>query len=112
MVIYSDRAIQDLEDILYGLVTWEKHPLSFEHAKRYVDEIEAEADTICKKTFHTDTYYPSHKLYGDKVHLYRKRKQTVWYIIYNWEEPIRMAFVTKIINNYLTTDTIENNEQL
>ena len=37
MVIYSETAKLDLIDTLYGLITWEKHTITIEHAERYVD---------------------------------------------------------------------------
>ena len=39
MVIYSETAKLDLIDTLYGLITWEKHTITIEHAERYVDDI-------------------------------------------------------------------------
>ena len=39
MVIYSEQFSEDLENLLYGLITWEKHPLNPEHAQLYVEDI-------------------------------------------------------------------------
>jgi hypothetical protein len=44
MVIYTEPAAQDLEDILYGLITWDKHPLTFEHSYNYVHDLRMECD--------------------------------------------------------------------
>lgn len=38
MVVYSHIARQDLIDILFGLLTWEKHELTIEHCEKYVDK--------------------------------------------------------------------------
>ncbi|MDR3329429.1 MAG: hypothetical protein LBS63_04910 [Prevotellaceae bacterium] len=103
MVTYSDTARQDLEDILYGLVTWEKHPLSFDHAKRYVSEIRAEADTVDQKRSHTPTVNMAHRLYGNYVHTYHRNRQTRWHVIYHWSASSCVAMVTKILNNFTTT---------
>ena len=102
MVIYSEIARQELEDILYGLVTWKKHPLDFDHAKQYVADIRKDADTICTKFYHQNCSFELHKQYGEKVHVYSRSSQTQWYIIYNWQPLSRVAFVNKIMNNYLT----------
>lgn len=102
MVIYSETAKQELENILYGLVTWKKHPLDFKHAKQYVLDIRQNADTICTKLYHQNCSFELHKQYGEKVHVYSRSSQTQWYIIYNWEPLNRIAFVNKIMNNYLT----------
>jgi len=104
MVTYSETAKQELEDILYGLVTWKKHPLDFEHAKQYVADIRQDADTICTKLYHQNCSFELHKQYGEKVHVYSRSSQTKWYIIYNWQSLNRVAFVNKIINNYLTVN--------
>ena len=36
MVYYNPSALEDYSDILYGLLTWPKHPLEPEHAKQYM----------------------------------------------------------------------------
>jgi hypothetical protein len=102
MVIYNQIAEQDLIDILYGLITWEKHILSDEHCERYVDEIADVIDTICKKTFHRKCVLESHLKYGTKVFTYRRNKNTVWYFIYNWDNDNRIAYLNKIMNNHIT----------
>jgi plasmid stabilization system protein ParE len=102
MVIYSDSVRQDLEDIFYGLVTWKKHPLTWEHAKQYVRDIRQEADTICKKSHHFKAALNLHKKFGTMVHVYQRNRHTQWYIIYWWDTVNRVAYVTKIINNYLS----------
>ena len=102
MVIYSKTAKQDLENILYGLATWKKHPLDYSHAEQYVDDIADEIDTICIKLYHQNCSFELHKQFGEKVHVYNRSSKTQWYIIYNWEPLNRIAFVNKIINNYLT----------
>ena len=100
MVYYSEIAKSDLRDILWGLVNWGKHLLSYEHAERYVDEIRAECDTLDKISFHFDAQYETHKQYGNKVHIYKRSNTTVWYIIYN--KTGENIYVEKIINNYMT----------
>jgi hypothetical protein len=47
MVYYNPTAEDDFVEILNGLAVWEKHPLGYEHAMRYISDIRKEADTIC-----------------------------------------------------------------
>ena len=102
MVIYNDTSRNDFIDILYGLATWKKHPLEFEHACSYVDDIKEAADDICTKTAHRNCTYQTHKKYGEKVFTYRRNKNTQWYVIYDWDKDGHVAYVNKIINNYMT----------
>lgn len=102
MVIYSEYAQIEFENILHGLVTWKKHPLEFEHAKDYVRDIRKAADDICTKTAHKNCTYQTHKKYGEKVFTYRRKKNTQWYVIYDWDKDSHVAYVNKIINNYMT----------
>jgi hypothetical protein len=102
MVYYSIIAKDDLKKILWGLANWEKHPLEYEHAASYVSDIRKDADTICKKRYHQNCVYKQHLNYGEKVHVYKRNVQTQWYIIYNWDAVNEIAYVVKILNNYLT----------
>jgi hypothetical protein len=102
MVYYSELAIQDLTNIVTSLATWEKHPLGYEHAESYVDDMADHIDTICKKTHHMNTVYLIHKHLGEKVYTYKRNRHTQWYIIYDWNLVDKVAYVRKILNNYLT----------
>jgi hypothetical protein len=107
MVLFSPTAEDDLVSIVNGLAMWGKHPLGYDHAMRYVAEIRTAADYICQKSFHAPTVSPVHKLYGSKIHTYRRNKHTHWYIIYNWNAATSIAYVTKILNNF-TTDALSH----
>lgn len=102
MVYYSYEAVNDFSNILIGLANWEKHPLEYEHAMQYVSDIRKDSDLICKKSYLRNCVYSLHKKYGDKIHVYKRNSQTQWNIIYNWNALGRIAFVNKILNNYLT----------
>ena len=102
MVYYSLTAEDDFVEILNGLAVWEKHPLGHEYAMQYVSDIRKEADTICTKFYHRKCTSGQHLQYGEKIYVYKRNAQTQWYIIYNWDEINRIAYVTKILNNYLT----------
>ncbi|GHT32837.1 hypothetical protein FACS189434_05590 [Bacteroidia bacterium] len=102
MVIYSDTARQDLEDILYGLFVWRQGTLTFDHVKQYVFDIQRMCDKLDTKEYHTNTIYRTHQKYGEKVYPYKRNKNTTWYIIYNIDEVTGNIYVNKIMNNYLT----------
>jgi hypothetical protein len=102
MVLYSSLAEEDFANILTGLAVWKKHPLGYEHAMEYVSDIRQEADTICKKSHHFKAELNLHKKFGAMVHIYQRNRQTQWYIIYLWDAVNRVAYITKIINNYLS----------
>ncbi len=102
MVYYSQTAEDDFVKILEGLALWEKHPLGYEHAMLYISDIRKDTDTICTKLYHQNCSYEQHKQYGEKVHIYARSSQTKWYIVYNWNPQKRVAFVNKMLNNYLT----------
>ncbi|GHT72658.1 hypothetical protein FACS189456_1770 [Bacteroidia bacterium] len=101
MVYLSSTAINDLENILIGLMTWAKHPLSLEHAEKYVDDISNICYTLDTKPYHANTTYAIHKQYGTKVHTYKRNQRTVWYIIYDLDM-YNNIYVQKIISNYQT----------
>ncbi|KAA6301246.1 MAG: hypothetical protein EZS26_002555 [Candidatus Ordinivivax streblomastigis] len=103
MVLYSEQAKEDLRNILWGLATWKKHPLGYEHALQYVDDIQAEVDTICTKFYHANATHPLHKKYGNKVHTYKRNSNTQWFAIYDWNTLLRIALVNLIVNNHQTT---------
>lgn len=52
MVFYSKQAKSDLLNILIGLASWEKHPLGFDTAQQYVDDLTDNIDQICYKSYH------------------------------------------------------------
>ena len=104
MVYYSDVAKYDLKEILQGLATWRKHPLSYDHAARYVADIRTTCDNLEYKSIHFNADYEIHKKYGKKVYLYKRNSTTSWYIIYNIDEKGDI-FIQKIINNHLTIIT-------
>ena len=101
MVFYSQVAINNFSEILIGLITWKKHPLSVEHANKYVSDMRNVCDTLDKKAIHFNTRYNIHKRYGEKVHTYKRNKQTVWYIIYNLDQHSNV-YIQRILSNHTT----------
>lgn len=102
-VYISLQAVEDLNNIFTGLINWKKGALEIEHALQYVDDIEKSCYSIGYKTYHSKAKHPSHKLFGEKVFLYRRNPSTDWYIVYNIDHT-NTIFITKIISNYLTID--------
>jgi hypothetical protein len=103
MVYYDPAAKSDFADIFIGLVTWEKHPLEYEHAMSYVTDIQNICDTLDTRTRHKDAAYRTHLRYGSKVFPYKRNNRTTWYIIYD-VDTFNNVFINKIISNYLTVD--------
>ena len=101
MVYYSFKAIEDLSDILTGLVCWVNHPLAIEHAIKYVSDIRMTYDKLHTKSFHFNTQFPAHKQYGQKVYNYKRNKRTNWYIIYNLDHHGNV-YIQRIITNHIT----------
>lgn len=101
MVIYSERASKDLEDILYGLVTWKKHPLELDHARNYLRDIRKECDILASESYHLSNKNETLIEFGDKRFIYKRNKHTQWNVIYELDKVNQLVFINKIINNYL-----------
>ena len=107
MVIWSEESKSDLRDILFALITWEKHkPLTLASARAYVKEIRKMGDSINKLPYHSNAAYNDHRAYGAKVCRYKRNPKTTWYIIYNWDEVNKIAYINKIMSNHLTISGI------
>jgi hypothetical protein len=104
MVVYSQTAKQDLIDILYGFLTWEKYELTLEHCEKYVDDIVDIIDTIDKRLTHRNCIFELHKQYGEKCFSYKRNLRTQWYFIYDWDKVNKIAYLNKIISNYVTIE--------
>ena len=50
MVLFSDKANNDLDNILLGMLNWEKMTLSFEHISNYISDIINVCDHLDKKS--------------------------------------------------------------
>jgi hypothetical protein len=101
MVFYSHIARQDLKSIFDGLLTWSKHQLEYNHVVLYHNTIIDVCDSLDKKAIHFNTRYIIHKRYGEKVHTYKRNKQTVWYIIYNLDQH-NNVYIQRILSNHTT----------
>ena len=101
MVFYSIQADNDLDELLEGLLTWQKHALTREFCLSYISELVDVCDSFDEKNSHFNTVYETHKRYGDKVHKFVRNRNTTWYIIYDIDLS-NNVFINKIISNYLT----------
>jgi len=101
MTYYSEQADNDIDDLLEGLLSWQKHSLTREFCHEYVSDIVDICDSLGAINFHQNTLYETHKRYGKKVFKYIRNKNTTWYIIYDIDNNNNIL-VNKIISNYLT----------
>jgi len=101
MVIFNSDSEDDLVSILYGLLTWEQHIIELEHARSYLNNIREECYSINGKTYHFKTTNPEHKLYGSKIHTYKRNKQTHWYILYDIDNHGNVL-INHISSNHIT----------
>jgi len=102
MVYYSERAENDLYNILVGLANWEKHPLEFKHALSYYDDIRELCDKLDQTIKHQTPRYLIHKTFGAYVYKYARNKNTTWYIIYNYDKLNNTVYIQHITSNHVT----------
>jgi len=103
MVYYSNQADSDLDNILEGLLTWQKCMLTREFCLNYISDIIDVCDSLDTKTIHLNASYETHKCYGKKIYKYVRNKNTTWYIIYDIDTN-NNVYINKIISNYLTVN--------
>lgn len=102
MVLISERANNDLDDILEGLLHWSKHQLERAFVIQYVSELVEVCFQLDKLNYHANAHYQSHKHFGEKVYKFRRNKHTQWYVVYNIDISNNIIYVEKIISNYQT----------
>lgn len=101
MVYYSKQAENDLEGILEGLLTSQKQTLTREFCLNNLFNMIGVCDSLDTKSLHSNTVYDAHKRYGKKVHKHLRRKNAVWYIIYDIDFQNNALYVNKIISSYV-----------
>jgi len=101
MVFYSEQADIDLDNILQGLLNWDRFTLTKEHCEKYVSDIISICDALDNSIFHTHSTFPEHKRFGKYVYHYRRSKNTTWYIIYN-NDRFQNIYIQHIVSNHLT----------
>lgn len=104
MVYYSKIAQNDLVEIFWGLLTWDKHPLEYNHVTTYLDDIYDVCNKLDKLKYHTKTQFQLHKQFGNKVYNYRRNKNTTWYIIYDYDETNNAVYIKHIMPNHTSSE--------
>jgi len=101
MVFINLQAKVDMDNIVTGLLEWDKIELTVQEVMQYVDDI----SDICYKldniSYHPRSKYNEHLKYGEYSYPYKRNKSTTWYIIYDIDD-CNDIYVNKIISNYLT----------
>jgi mRNA-degrading endonuclease YafQ of YafQ-DinJ toxin-antitoxin module len=101
MVFISRQAKIDLDNIVIGLLEWEKIELTVGEVMQYVDDIVTVCYQLDSSFHHHKATYNDHLKHGTYSYPYKRNKQTTWYIIYdvNMQNNI---LVNKIISKYKT----------
>jgi hypothetical protein len=102
MVFIKQQAKIDLDEIVVGLLEWEKVTLSVPEVMQYVEDIVEICYQLDNAVYHHQAKYENHLEFGSYSYPYKRNKSTTWYIIYDMDLH-RNIFVNKIISNYLTT---------
>ncbi len=102
MVYYSKLADEDLSNIFIGLTIWKKHPLEFNHAANYVDDIVDSCDKLDQSSYHENSQFLEHIEFGEKVYKYIRNKNTTWYIIYDFDVNSNTVYIQHITSNHIT----------
>ena len=102
MLLFSDRANNDLDEILQGMLNWEKMTLTFEHISNYISDIIDVCDQLDQTNYHTNSKYQIHKQFGNKVYKYRRNRNTTWYILYDYNKQNNIVYINHIISNHTT----------
>ena len=101
MVFISKKAKTDLDNIVIGLLEWNKVMLSVAEVMQYVDDITDICYQIDSFEYHNHAKYNEHLKYGKYSYPYKRNKNTTWYILYDIDSN-NNVFINKIISNYLT----------
>ena len=100
MVYYSERAENDLYNILVGLANWEKHPLEYDHVTSYLDELQEVCNRLDQLNYHSKAKFQTHRQFGDFAYMYRRNRNTTWYIIYDYDEITKFVYIKHIMPNH------------
>jgi hypothetical protein len=103
MVLVKKKALNDIQSILNGLLTWNKHQLSYDFCINYVDRIIETCFEIKNVVFHKKATYLTHKMFGVYIYDLKSNRHTTWYIIYNIDS-MNNILVERIISNYVTIE--------
>jgi hypothetical protein len=101
MVFVNRQAKIDLDNIVIGLLEWDKIELTVNEVMQYVDDISDICYKLVNLSYHHPAKYKEHLKYGKYSHSYKRNKNTTWYIIYDIDL-YNCIYVNKITSNYLT----------
>jgi len=101
MVFIDRQAKIDLDNIVIGLLEWNKIVLTVPEVMQYVDDIVNICYQLDGLIHHSKAKYKEHLKYGAYSYPYKRNKNTTWYLIYNIDS-FENIFVNKIMSNYLT----------
>ena len=101
MVFINRQAKIDLNNIVIGLLEWDKITLSVSEVMQYVDDIADICYRLDNYVYHQLAKYKEHMKYGKYSYPYKRNKNTTWYIIYDMDSN-NNVFINKIISNHLT----------
>ena len=104
MVLFSEIANQDLDDIYNGLLNWGKFELERTTVINYVVSIVEECGKLDQMSFHKYALYKMHKEFGEYVYLYRRNQNTTWYIIYDYDKSNDIVYINHITSKHSTRD--------
>ena len=106
MVLFSNKANQDLDDIYEGLLNWKRIQLERYSIIEYVVNIIDVCALIDQTIYHADARYPDHMEFGKKVYKYIRNRSTTWYIIYDLDESSNTVYIHHITSNHTTSSAI------
>jgi hypothetical protein len=101
MVFINRQAVIDLDNIVIGLLEWNKVALTISEVLQYTDDIVNTCYQLDGLIRHSRAKYKDHLKYGAYSFQYRRNKKTTWYLIYNIDS-FGNIFVNKIMSNHLT----------
>jgi len=101
MVFISKQAKIDLDNIVIGLLEWDKIELAVDEVMQYVDDIVTICYQLDSSVFHHKATYNDHLKHGGYAYPYKRSKQTIWYIIYDINKQNNIH-VNRIVSNYMT----------
>jgi hypothetical protein len=101
MVFINRQAKIDLDNIIMGLLKWEKINLTVQEVMQYVDDIVNICYQLDSSIYHHPAKYSGHLQHGTYAHSYKRNKSTTWYLIYDIDS-LNNVYINKIISNYLT----------
>ena len=103
MVFIKRQARIDLDNIVAGLLEWDKITLSVPEVMQYVDDIADICYQLDNSAYHYQAKYKNHLKYGAYSYPYKRNKSTTWYIIYDVDSH-NNVYVNKIISNHQTVN--------